>query len=122
MRRGSGLTTQTKPHGPRFIAVEIALEVTEGLRPIVAVVRKHDAAAGRQIVSAASSVAANLAEGSRRRGGDRLQFFRIAAGSADETRAHLRIAIAWGWLRQSEAAQVLALLDRELGLLWGLTH
>ena len=65
-------------------------------------------------------MAANLAEGNRRRGKDRLQFFLIAAGSADETRA--RVALAWGWVRDEDIAASLVLLDGQLALLWRLTH
>jgi hypothetical protein len=51
-----------------------------------------------------------------------LHFFRIAAGSAEETRVHLRVALAWGWVRAEDIDAPLALIDRELRLLWGLTH
>ena len=73
-------------------------------------------------VRAASSVSANLAEGNRRVGKDRLHFFRIPAGSAAETRAHLRVALAWGWVDAEQISDALALIDRELALLWRLAH
>jgi hypothetical protein len=41
-------------------------------------------------------------------------------GSAGEIRGALDLADAWGW--QVESAQARALLDRELGLLWGLSR
>ena len=44
----------------------------------------------------------------------------IAHGSAGEIRGALDLADAWGW--QVESSQARALLDRELGLLWGLTR
>ena len=44
----------------------------------------------------------------------------MAHGSAGEIRGALDLADAWGW--QVESAQARALLDRELGLLWGLTR
>jgi len=92
------------------------------LRRVVALVRKSSRKLAEQIEDAASSVAANLAEGNRRRGKDRVQFFLIAAGSADETRAQLRVARAWDWVRDEHIAASLVLLDRELALLWRLTH
>ena len=70
----------------------------------------------------ASSIAANVGEGSRRVGKDRLHFFRIAAGSAEEARAHLRVALAWGYLRDEQVEAALRLIDRQLRLLWGLTR
>lgn len=44
----------------------------------------------------------------------------MAHGSAGEIRGALDLADAWGW--QVDSAQVRVLLDRELGLLWGLTR
>ena len=71
---------------------------------------------------AASSIASNLAEGNRRVGKDRLHFFRIAAGSADETQTQLRIALAWGWVGARDIDQTLGLVDQELAILYRLTH
>jgi four helix bundle protein len=117
------MTTETKQTGAsRFVALEVALDVIRGLRRVVAIVRRHDRRLGEQIVSAASSVAANLAEGNRRTGKDRVHFFHVAAGSADETRTHLRVALAWGWVRDEDIEASLSLLDRQLRLIWGLTH
>ncbi len=62
----------------------------------------------------------NIAEGARREGKDRLRFDRFAHGSANEIRAVLDGADAWGW--SIDAAHARAVLDRELALLWGLTH
>ena len=76
----------------------------------------------QQIEASASSVAANLGEGNRRQGRDRVHFFRIAAGGAEETRTHLRVALAWGWVSEGEIGASLRLLDRELAMLWRLTH
>jgi hypothetical protein len=51
-----------------------------------------------------------------------MHLFRIAAGSADETRTHLRVAEAWGYLSASEIEVPLRLADRQLAILWKLTH
>jgi four helix bundle protein len=104
------------------VAFEVSLEVIESLRGIVVVIRKQDMKLAQQIVASASSVSANLAEGNKRVGRDRVHFFRIAAGSAAETRAHLRVALAWGWIEATAVARALKLLDRQLALLWGLTR
>ena len=118
-----GMTTKTnRPSTQPFIALELALTLIESLRPVVARVRRRNARQAKQIEDAASSVAANLGEGNRRQGKDRIHFFSIAAGSADETRCHLRVAKAWGWLTDADIAQPLRLLDRELAILWKLTH
>jgi hypothetical protein len=41
-------------------------------------------------------------------------------GSANEVRAALQTASAWGWLE--DASEALAKVDRLLALLWPLTH
>jgi four helix bundle protein len=67
-------------------------------------------------------VALNLGEGNRRRGRDRLHLWNIAAGSADELRMALRLAVAWGDLSQTQTAPALALADHVLAILWTLTR
>jgi four helix bundle protein len=90
------------------------------LRPVVANLKQYSADVAEQVERAASSVALNLAEGRRRHGRDPRRFFDMAHGSAGELRAALDVADAWGW--KIESAHARALLDRELGLLWGLTR
>ena len=120
---GVGMTTENKrPGAPGLVAFEVAIQVVAALRGVVGLIRKHDADLAKQMVRAASSIAANVAEGSQRVGRDRNHLFRIAAGSAEETRAHLRVAEAWGYVQAAEAQPALELLDRELRLLWGLTR
>ena len=71
-----------------------ALALVSGLRPVLGQLRTKDRALTDQLKRAASSVALNIAEGNRRAGQDRLQFFRIAAGSAAEVRAAMDVARA----------------------------
>ena len=97
-----------------------ALGVVAGLRPVLDGLMKSDRALADQLRRAASSVVLNIAEGNRRAGKDRLQFFRIAAGSAAEVRAVLDVARAWGMVGAAPAAE--AELDRVLAMLWKLTH
>jgi four helix bundle protein len=65
----------------------------------------------RQVEDAASSVAANIAEGFGQ-GTDRAfaSYLFIARGSANEVRAHLHAAAARGWVLEEARAT----LDREL--------
>ena len=70
----------------------------ETLRPVVARIRTHDRDLGEQLRTALSSVALNLAEGERSQGGNRLARFSTAAGSNAESRAALRVAVAWGYV------------------------
>lgn len=105
-----------------FRVVDVALSLIRSLRLPVARLRKHNERLAKQIEDAASSVAANLLEGNRRTGRDRIHFFRIAAGSAAETRGHLLTAEAWGWLEATDIEQALNHADHVLAILWKLTH
>ena len=104
------------------VALDVALQLIRVLRGPVGRIRRRDSALAGQIQRSASSVAANLAEGRRRAGKDRLHLYRVAAGSADETRTHLWVAEAWSWVDRSEVEEALALADRELSIIDGLTR
>ena len=84
------------------------------LRSVVAQLRRYSPEAAEQVERAASSIAHNLAEGSRRNGRDPKRFFDMAHGSAAEVRGALDVADVWGWEIDSQEAR--ALLDRELRL------
>ncbi|HEX8112228.1 MAG TPA: four helix bundle protein [Kofleriaceae bacterium] len=103
-----------------FIAYDVALDLVRALRPVVEQIRKYSPEAADQDERAASRIVLNLAEGGRRHGRDPRRFWDMAHGSAGEIRGALDLADAWGW--QVESARARALLDRELGLLWGLTR
>ncbi|HMG54919.1 MAG TPA: four helix bundle protein [Kofleriaceae bacterium] len=103
-----------------LVAYDVALDLIRALRPVVAQLRRHSPDAADQVERAASSIVLNLAEGDRRHGRDPRRFFDMAHGSAGEIRGALDLADAWGW--QIESGSARALLDRELGLLWGLTR
>jgi four helix bundle protein len=106
----------------RFEVYEMSLDMVAAVRPVHARIRQQDRELAVQVKRAASSVPANIAEGARRQGRDRLHHYRIAAGSASELRSHLAVAIAWGDLDGGGAATALGLLDRILAILWRLTH
>jgi hypothetical protein len=58
------MTTDSKRSGaPTFIALEVALEMIRSLRRVVVLIRRSNRKLAEQIEDAASSVAANLAEG-----------------------------------------------------------
>ena len=58
-------TDNHRPGAHKLIAFDNALKTIEAMKHVVAVVRRHDADLARQLVRAASSVAANVAEASR---------------------------------------------------------
>jgi len=105
-----------------FDALEISLETVTALREPLAVIRAEDADLFRQIRRAGNSMPLNIAEGSRRVGKDRKHHWRIAAGSADEVRIGLRVAVACGELDAGVAQQSMELLDRVIAMLWKMTR
>jgi four helix bundle protein len=105
-----------------FEALEVSLQLARSLRLPVLRLRRRDRSLSDQIRRAASSLPLNLAEGRKRSGGDRAHHWRIAAGSAEELRTALRVAIAWGDLEDQQVSEALELLDRVLAMLWRLTR
>ncbi len=103
-----------------FVTYDVALDLVRSLRPIVEQLRSHSRDLSDQIERAGTSLVLNLGEGNRRAGKDRRRFFVMAQGSASEIQAALDVADAWGWTIEASAAK--QILERELRLLWGLTH
>ena len=103
-----------------FIAYEASLSVIRSLRTVLPDIERHDRDLADQIKRAASSVALNLAEGQRSAKGNKSKHYAIAHGSANEVRAAIDTALAWGWI--ANAIEQLAALDRLLALLWRLNY
>jgi len=108
---------QDNPTPRSFEALDVILLAIERLRHVVAKIRRSDRELGDQLRAALSSVALNLAEGSRSDGGNRIARFSTAAGSNHEARAGLRVAMAWGYVGAAEVAEGEALLDRVAAML-----
>ena len=65
-----------------------------------------------QMRRAAVSVVANIAEGSGRgRDQDRVQFLRMARGSAHELTCELRLSVRLGYMQRAEVEQLLGEID-----------
>jgi four helix bundle protein len=96
------------------------VDFIRSLRPVVESLAVKDKDLADQLQRAATSACLNLAEGSRRSTGDQRRLYTYANGSAMEARAALEAAEAWGWV--GDVAEPRHLLDRLLGLLWGLAH
>lgn len=103
-----------------FVAYQITKELITALAPLVPQIKREDLDLADQLRRAAQSVLLNLAEGQKYANGNRLRHYTIAHGSANEVRAALDAAVAWGWITPDEP--LLALLDRLLAVLWKLTH
>jgi len=102
-----------------FITYEVSVQLVSSLREIIPLVENHDRDLADQMRRAAS-VVLNLAEGQRSAKGNKQKHYAIAHGSANEVKAALALARAWGWL--GETREPSELLERLLALLWRLTH
>ena len=105
-----------------FDAYDAALLLIRQLRELLPLIQRHDTELAAQIHDAASSAHLNLAEGRRRIGKDRTNRYRITAGSADEVRAGLEQAEAWGCVARDRLLPLLETCDRLLAMTWRLTH
>jgi len=93
------------------IAISLVMRVPAPLKPIA-----------DQIIRSASSVPANLAEGTGRTGRDRFHHWRIAYGSAKEVDIHLRLLIGAGAIDSTRAESSLELFDDVRAMTWRLLH
>ena len=101
---------------------EMAITIIEALAPLAPLVARHDRDLASQLRRAASSMALNIAESEYSDPGNRRARLFTAAGSTNESRSALRVAVAWGYVPAERAAGVLARLDEVMAILWRLTH
>jgi four helix bundle protein len=94
---------------------EVALERIRSLKPLVAIIARHDRALADQIKRSGSGVALALGEGAYSRKGNQPARFQEALASAGETRTALRVALAWEYIGESQVEGALVLLDRVIG-------
>lgn len=75
-----------------------------------------------QIRRAASSISANIAEGSRRKGPkDRTRFFTMAYGSGAELESHLELARRLSMVSENDLKEIVPLLNEVMKMLNRLT-
>jgi four helix bundle protein len=101
---------------------ELSFELIEALGPLIPRIKLKDKALADQLSRAATSVALNIAEGEMSHAGNRRLRFFSAAGSANESLAALRIAVAWRYVAAADAERALSFTSRICAMLWRLTH
>ena len=101
---------------------DVALQVVTALAPLVPKIASQDRDLARQLRRAATSIVLNIAEGECSDRGTQRARFHSAAGSANETRAAIRVAMAWRYLSAEQGRASLEGLDRVVAMLWRLTH
>jgi four helix bundle protein len=104
-----------KVHG-NLMAQQVATDAVRLLRPLLERIHRQDRNLADQLRRAATSVVLNLAEASYNAAGNRRMRLESARGSANEARAALTVASAWGYVSEAQAEQVDALYDRVLAL------
>lgn len=105
-----------------LIVGEVALELVEDLQPLVVRIRRQERSLADQLVRAASSVVLNIAEADYSDPGTKRSRLFTAAGSANEVRAAVRLAVAWRYCRAEELQGAQQKLERIIGTLWKLTR
>ena len=75
-----------------------------------------------QVVGSASSVPANISEGSGRAGRDRIHHYRIAYASAKEVDVHLRLLAGAGAVDADRADTAIRLFDEVRAMTWRMIH
>lgn len=105
-----------------FAALEVSYLVVEAVSSLVPAIERRNRDLADQLLRASTSISLNLAEGQRSAKGNRMKHYAIAHGSANEANTAVKLAVALGYVDATAAARALAILDRELALLWKLTH
>ena len=105
-----------------FQLEQLTIDLVKALRPIVERIARSDRSLADQLRRSASSVALNVSESAYAKGANRSALLHVAAGSANESRAALRVAAAWGYLGEAESRPAEDRLDHVVAVLWRLTH
>ncbi len=111
VQQSTRFDAQEKAIAAAGLAISLVMRVPSPLKPIA-----------DQVIRSASSVPANIAEGSGRSGRDRMHHYRIAYGSAEEVETHLRLLVGTGAIDSGQAESSLQLFDDVRAMTWRLLH
>ena len=104
-----------------LIVHQRALDAVSAIAPLATAIRRRDRSLADQLRRSASSIVLNIAEGEYSDPGTSRARFHSAAGSANETRAALQLAAAWGYVDSGRVNAIDAKLDEVIRMLWPLT-
>ena len=107
----SNLVAHSKALEAAAIAIKLVMRVPAPLKSIA-----------DQVIRAANSVPANLAEGDGRFGRDRSNHWRIAYASAKEVDSHLSLLAQTGVVSRAKANDALKAFDEVRAMTWCLLH
>lgn len=102
--------------------LEHALSVVALARPIVETIQRKDRDLASQLHRAVSSIALNIAEGFGTVAGNARLRFETARGSLNEAQAGIRVAVAWGYVSDDAASEVLQSMNVLGGRVYGLVR
>ena len=112
----------TPNHHSGLVAHRVAIEAAAAAIRLTSSIPTRMKSLADQVIRAASSVPANLAEGAGRKGRDRAHFWRIAYGSALEVGSHLELLMRVGAIDRERADEAIESFDRVRALTWRLLH
>jgi four helix bundle protein len=107
---------------PNLAALDKALEAASSAITLVMRVPAPLKSIADQVIRAASSVPANLAEGHGRSGRDRTHLWRIAYASAKEVDSLLKLLASAGAVNAVRAEQAIATFDEVRAMTWRLLN
>ena len=110
----------TREH--RFFAYDLAVDIARALVEPLKAMREKDRHLWDQSYRSLKDMGLAVAEGGKRRKLDRAYFFDTAAGSAQELRMALTLAITFGAIEAAKIEGAERMIDRELGMLWKLAR
>lgn len=99
-----------------------AEQLVDAVGPILEPLRRRSRDLADQIERATTSVQLNIAEGEYLKAGKQRHHFELAAGSCNETRAALRIALAWRYVDPDIVRPAYGIADELCRMLWRITH
>ena len=102
--------------------VEHAILVASRARPLVDSIQRKDKDLASQVRRAISSIALNAAEAHGNAGGNSRVRFESALGSLYEAKAGIQLAIAWGYISQASAVEVVESMNCLGGRVYGLVR